>query len=136
MTTPREFTLDEARAALDLIRDHVYALQDVQTQLRAVKAELNALNRRHMNNGVVGDREIREHRIAQRQLGEEAERLVRAITGSGAELKGIDDGLIDFPTTIEGELAYWCWKAGEDDIEWWHPRSTGIAGRRRIDRAE
>lgn len=133
MTPPREFSLQDAREALATIREHVVALQAVQVQLRAVKAALNALNRRHMNNGVAGERELRERRIEQRRLGEQAEQLVRAITSSGAEIKGIDDGLIDFPTVIDGELAYWCWKAGEDDIEWWHPRATGIAGRRRIE---
>ena len=44
----------------------------------------------------------------------------------------IERGLLDFPTTIDGQEAYWCWQAGEAEIEWWHPRDTGFAGRRRI----
>jgi hypothetical protein len=132
MSSSREFSLEDARATLATIREHVLALQEAQAQLRRVKAALNALNRRHMNNGVAGERELRERRLEQRRLGEEAEQLVRVITSSGAEIKGVDDGLVDFPTVIDGELAYWCWKAGEADIEWWHLRSTGIAGRRRI----
>ncbi len=124
------FTLDEARAALRLIRGAVGDLQRTQAALRAVKDELNALNRRHLNNGVVGDRRLRELNLQQRRLGEEARRLIGSITGAGAEIKGIDDGLIDFPTTINGTLAYWCWRAGEEDIEWWHPRTTGFSGRR------
>ncbi|MBM4410074.1 MAG: DUF2203 family protein [Chloroflexi bacterium] len=126
------FTLDEARAALLLIRGTVVDLQHTQAALRAVKNELNALNRRHLNNGVVGDRRIRELNREQRRLGEEAQRNIAAITGAGAEIKGIDEGLIDFPTTIQGVLAYWCWRAGEDDIDWWHPRTSGFSGRRPI----
>jgi hypothetical protein len=133
MTARREFTLEEAREALAEIRQHVHALQRVQRELRQVKQRLNALNRRHLNNGVAGEHESRELRLEQRRLGEEAQQLVHAIGRSGAELKGIDEGLLDFPTVIAGEPAYWCWKAGEDDIEWWHPRSTGIAGRQPID---
>lgn len=126
------FTLDEARAALLLIRGTVVDLQRTQAALRAVKNELNALNRRHLNNGVVGDRRIRELNREQRRLGEEAQRHIAAITAAGAEIKGIDEGLIDFPTTIHGVLAYWCWRAGEDDIDWWHPRTSGFSGRRPI----
>lgn len=129
---PGNFTLDEARAALRLIRSAVGDLQRTQAALRAVKDELNALNRRHLNNGVVGDRRLRELNRDQRRLGEEARRLIASITAAGAEIKGIDDGLIDFPTTIKGVLAYWCWRAGEDDIAWWHPRNTGFSGRRPI----
>ncbi len=130
-----DFTLDEARAALRLIRDSVLELQVTQAALRMVKAELNALNRRHLNNGVVGDRRLRELTIEQRRLGEEAQRHISAITGAGAEIKGLDEGLIDFPTTIHGALAYWCWRAGEQDIEWWHPRTVGFSGRRPIGEA-
>lgn len=133
MSSPREFTLDEARTALREVREFVPSLQQVQQRLRAVKEEINALNRRHLNNGVVGERRLRELRRDQRRLGEEAQELIRAITHTGAEIKGIDDGLLDFPTTIRGEPAYWCWRAGEDDITWWHPRSTGFAGRRPVD---
>ncbi len=55
-----------------------------------------------------------------------------AITATGAEIKGIDDGLIDFPTTIDGISAYWCGHVGEPEIAWWHPRNTGFGGRQVI----
>lgn len=129
---PGHFTLDEAREALARIRGTVGDLQRTQAALRAVKDELNALNRRHLNNGVAGERRLRELTRDQRRLGEEAQRHIAAITAAGAEIKGIDEGLIDFPTTIHGALAYWCWRAGEADIDWWHPRTTGFSGRRPI----
>ncbi len=128
----REFTLEEAREALRLVRDAVVELQGRQRELRAVKARLNAINRLHLNNGLFREPELHALRGEQRRLGEEAQRLVRQIMAGGAEIKGIDEGLIDFPTTIEGVPAYWCWRAGEDDIAWWHPRTTGVAGRRPV----
>ncbi len=130
-----DFTLEEARDALQTIRDTVVALQRTQRSLRAVKDELNALNRRHLNNGVVGERRIREVNREQRRLGEQAQRQISSITSAGAEIKGLDEGLIDFPTTIHGVLAYWCWRAGEDTIDWWHPRTSGFSGRRPVDEA-
>ena len=60
-------------------------------------------------------------------------RDLAAVLKAGVEVKGIEQGLLDFPTTIAGEPAYWCWQAGEPAIEWWHPRDTGFAGRRRVE---
>ncbi len=128
----REFTLIEARALLDRIRDQVDELRETQAELREVKRELSALNRRHLNNGRAGDAELRDIQRRQRQLGETASQHVRSIHGTGAMVKGIDQGLIDFPTTIHGIGSYWCWKAGESTIDWWHPRATGFADRRPV----
>ena len=57
---------------------------------------------------------------------------VAAIMATGVEVKGPVEGLVDFPTEIDGRDAYWCWQVGESGIEWWHPRDTGFAGRRPI----
>lgn len=55
-----------------------------------------------------------------------------ALEACGIEVKGPLEGLIDFPTEIEGIAAYWCWQVGEPNIGWWHPQDTGFAGRRPI----
>jgi hypothetical protein len=61
---------------------------------------------------------------------------VSAVLEAGVEVKDAERALLDFPAVIERVAAYWCWRAGEADIEWWHPRDAGFAGRRRIDRAK
>lgn len=58
---------------------------------------------------------------------------LRLVLEAGIEVKSLEDGLLDFPTTVEGEAAYWCWRAGEGAIDWWHPRDSGFAGRRRVE---
>lgn len=129
---PALFTLDEARAALAAIREPLAALQAIQARLREVRAELHALGRRHLNDGVVAEQRVRHLRQEQQRGAEVARTHAVAIRDSGAELRSIEDGLLDFPTIIDGVEAYWCWRTGEDDIAWWHPRATGIAGRRPI----
>jgi hypothetical protein len=57
---------------------------------------------------------------------------IEAVLSAGIEIKGVEQGLLDFPAEIAGVAAYWCWRAGEDDIAWWHPRDAGFAGRRRV----
>lgn len=54
------------------------------------------------------------------------------LVNAGIEIKDPGRGLVDFPTTIEGYPAYWCWLAGEPEIGWWHRRDAGFAGRRPI----
>jgi hypothetical protein len=126
----REFSYEEAQRTLEEIRADVLALQQTQAELRVVKADISAVNRLHLNNGHLGSERLRTLRNRQRSLGEEASRQIRSIHATGAVIKGIDDGLVDFPGVIEGVRGYWCWKAGEDDIAWWHPRGTGFRDRR------
>jgi hypothetical protein len=55
---------------------------------------------------------------------------VRQIQALGCELKDVQQGLIDFPSTVEGSVAYLCWQRGEDAIGYWHTLESGFAGRR------
>lgn len=74
-------------------------------------------------------RDLAPHDLAAPLSREDAAALLAA----GVEVKSLVEGLIDFPTRIDGIEAYWCWRSGEDAIEWWHPRDSGFAGRRRIE---
>lgn len=67
----------------------------------------------------------------------EVERLVSIIhmlEDQGILLKGIDDGLVDFPALrSNGEEVYLCYKAGEGTIRYWHSLTGGYEGRRPLD---
>jgi len=52
------------------------------------------------------------------------------ISGLGVILRDLGTGLCDFPALREGRPVYLCWRLGEDEVGWWHPRDTGVAGRR------
>ena len=58
------------------------------------------------------DRKRREAEVFAKQLNESLEEL----QGLGCELKGIDEGLVDFPAEREGRTVYLCWKRGEAPI--------------------
>jgi hypothetical protein len=60
----------------------------------------------------------------------ELARLVDEIAEHGAEVKDLDEGLIDFPALRQGETVLLCWKLGEDEIRYWHRVEDGFAGRR------
>lgn len=58
---------------------------------------------------------------------------ISKIQETGCLVKDIDAGLIDFPSLIEGQEAFLCWKQGEHRIEYWHGLEDGFAGRRRLE---
>ena len=60
--------------------------------------------------------------------------IVKELDRRGIVVKGIEEGLMDFPNIREnGEEVYLCWKVGENDIAYWHRIEEGFAGRKGID---
>lgn len=66
------------------------------------------------------------------ELKLEIHRLIQRIESFGVIVKDIDLGLVDFPSSIDGEAAYLCWKLGEPVVAYWHGPDEGFAGRRRL----
>ncbi len=62
----------------------------------------------------------------------ELARVIDEIVDRGAQVKDIDEGLIDFPALSGGETVLLCWKLGEDEIRYWHTLEDGFAGRREL----
>ena len=65
--------------------------------------------------------------------GERLVEIVNRIQETGVVVKDLDIGLVDFPSLLEGEEIYLCWKLGEDHIAFWHGIDEGYAGRKPID---
>jgi hypothetical protein len=42
-------------------------------------------------------------------------------------------GLLDFPSILDDEEVYLCWKLGEDRIRYYHRQDEGYAGRKPLD---
>ncbi len=45
----------------------------------------------------------------------------RKLLNEGVFLRDISVGGVDFPTIINGDIGYFCWRLGEDEIMYWHP---------------
>jgi hypothetical protein len=58
--------------------------------------------------------------------------LTEELETEGCILKGIEHGLIDFPSLRDGKEVYLCWKNPEQKIEYWHDIQSGFSGRQRI----
>jgi len=130
MAEMKLFTLAEAEAALPRIRDEVLAMQACKRELDGLRADLVRVSQATSGNGHVQDEQ------AVGATRQQAEALVEQINGRlakinalGIELKGLDEGLIDFPSERDGRVVYLCWRLGEEGIGWWHELDAGFAGR-------
>ncbi len=75
------------------------------------------------------ERRLQDHPEV-RTLFADIEHCVKAIQETGAEFKGVELGLVDFPWLNGDQVAYLCWQYGEKEIRWWHGTEDGFSGRR------
>lgn len=124
----RLFDVTDAERMLPLIRVIVKGMMDDHAERQALLDRLE---------GASDEFPTREARSLRSEIDTLTEKLSEAaseLENLGVEFKGIDLGLVDFPSMIEGELAYLCWSYGEDRIEFWHSPDGGYAGRRPLER--
>lgn len=117
----RLFSREEAERMLPLVRSIVRGMMEDHAERQALLDRLDP--------GDEGGRVRPEIDALTDRLVEGARELERL----GAEFKGVELGLVDFPTLRDGQLAYLCWQYGEDRIRFWHTVETGYAGRRLLD---
>lgn len=124
------FTLPEAEEMLPRVRDELVAMRDAKRELDELRAELAQLGKRAAGNGhVVPSADVTPKRRRAETLAERLNAGLARFTEWGIELKGLEEGLVDFPSDREGRVVYLCWRLGEDRIAWWHEMDTGFAGR-------
>jgi hypothetical protein len=122
----RYFTLQEANAALEVIRPLVEEIQTIRKAVLERSPDLWPALERSAGNG--GSRTLSQ--LAQEF--EHLDQLVHAILDAGVEIKDLSVGLLDFPAWRADHAVYLCWKHGEHEIEFWHEIEDGFAGRKPV----
>jgi hypothetical protein len=62
----------------------------------------------------------------------EMQAMLDEIDEMGVILRDLATGLCDFSSVRDGRPVYLCWQLDEDEVGWWHPRDTGVAGRQSL----
>ena len=57
---------------------------------------------------------------------------IEDLESMGVVLKGLEQGLLDFPAKRFDEEIWLCWKEGETEIRFWHEKDSGFMGRKPI----
>lgn len=124
------FTLEQAEAMLPQVRDELLAMQARKREVDALRGSFEHAAHKSTGNGHVKDESaLGEKRRRAELLVEQINVRLARINDWGVELKGIDEGLIDFPSRRDERIVYLCWRLGEEHITWWHEIDTGFAGR-------
>jgi hypothetical protein len=124
---PHYFSVEEANAALQIIRPLMEEVQTLRNKIIASQPEIWPAIERSAGNG--GSPTLSK-------LVKDFERLddlLHLILATGAQIKDINTGLLDFPAWRKDHEVYLCWKYGEGEIEYWHEIEAGFAGRQPID---
>ena len=127
------FTIEQANAMLPLVR--------------AITADLASLardvvDRRHRLNVLTAGRDPKpgdpySDELSQIEADLERDSLrlreyVEELRELGVEPKGAIDGLVDFPSKMDGRIVFLCWKLGEAEVAHWHEIDSGFAGRQSL----
>jgi hypothetical protein len=122
----KHFTLDEARSYLPRLKFQMSEILKIKKQLDKIGFDIYS---RKYRMGYNPDT-LTEFPNEYVQFSE----LLQTLVDEGIFIKGIEDGLVDFPALRKnGEEVFLCWKDGEDDISFWHTLNGGFRGRRPVE---
>jgi len=124
------FTPEQANAMLPLVRAIVEDLCKLGGQVVERRQRLSFLMDRRGPAGLDAYQE--ELSQVEAELERDAARLqeyVDELRQLGTEPKSPIDGLVDFPSMLDGRLVYLCWKLGEPEVQYWHELDAGFQGR-------
>ena len=121
------FTLEEANKALKIIRPLMHEVQAIRQKILANQPEAWPAIEKSAGNG--GNRALSD----MVQDFERFDMLIHQIQDTGAQIKDINTGLLDFSALKDGREVYLCWQYGEEDIAFWHEVEAGFAGRQPIE---
>ena len=129
----RLFSLREANALLETLRDEFTRARELRDQLLEVQQKLSDAGQPLEGPEIQVDAAapVAVQRLQGRAaivLGKLRE-LLRQIGELGVEVKAAD-GLVDFRSKLHGRTVYLCWKFGEERVTHWHELDAGFAGRK------
>jgi hypothetical protein len=132
---PRLFTLTEAERARRDLEPFLVEAIDCRKKLGSLDEELTAVATRitMMGGIIVPYAKLAATRMQHDRLAESLKSALNRILGTGCIIKDLDVGLLDFPSVIDNQDVYLCWKLGEDRIRFYHRQDEGFSGRKPID---
>jgi hypothetical protein len=129
------FSHEQANAMLPLLRLIVADISLAHRELSERRLQLHRLVRRHDGaKAQIYRDEVEETRSDLRVETEQLEELIRELENLGVILRSAYDGIVNFPTVMRDQAAYYCWKMGELDVSHWHFPNETYSQRRPLPR--
>jgi len=123
------FTVEEANELLPVIRPKLEKIKSNYAKTNSMRDRVKAAAAAGVEAGGGGLESGTQYVKSLYNIG----KLTTELQELGVQLKDYSRGLIDFPSTRNGQIVLLCWQLGENErIEWWHETETGFAGRKPI----
>lgn len=132
---PKFFSLSEAESLRGQLEPLLIEAIEARRKIGEVDEKLDELAERIQRSGgmlVPYDR-ASQWRREYNHLAGAIRNAVERIHATGCVVKDIEVGLLDFPSRIDGQDVFLCWRLGEDRIRFYHGMDEGFAGRKPID---
>lgn len=131
----KTFTLHEAQTLLPVVEALLRRAQAAAARNEELENEMQQLGQRiFISGGLHVDVTAAAHMRAEREKAvKEAKDSLAEIDSIGVQVKDLQQGLLDFPSLMDGKPVLLCWKLGEPAIAHWHTEAEGFAGRKPLD---
>jgi hypothetical protein len=127
------FTVEQANAALPLVRAITSDLVRLSREVMERRERLALLSAGRSSTA----KDLYSEELAQieEELDKDSEQLeayVDELRELGVEPKSGPEGLVDFPSLMDDQIVFLCWKLGEPEVTHWHAIDAGFAGRQSL----
>ena len=126
MPPKKYFSIDEANSFVPSLLKDIPKIQKLGAQLDSEFPDVKKAREKAQYNGGSKDG------VDYLRIALLFNKMVNDLESKGIILKGISEGLVDFPSVRDGREVYLCWKVPEKKIEYWHDPQAGFAGRKPI----
>lgn len=123
MAEERRFTIEQANAELEGLRDRLPRVREARRKLIGATERITDAVASD-GGGVAGGDWFEAQRILRTEITELAE--------LGIMLRDSETGLVDFPAEREGRRVFLCWRLGEAEVAFYHEETTGFSGRKPV----
>jgi hypothetical protein len=129
------FSLSEAERLRVELEPILVEAMESRRKMGELDEELGSLAERIQRSGgmQVPYEKIAKLRIERNRIEGVVRSALERIQSTGCVVKDLDVGLLDFPSRINNEDVYLCWRLGEDKIRFYHRQDEGFAGRKPLD---
>jgi hypothetical protein len=136
---PKLFTVDEANELVAMLTPVMREIQRLSSEAHEHQDRLQVLDvlwgEKVLEPDNPDHEELRAHRAALAEAADRVEAWVKEeilARGIRFPVGGLEHGLLDFPTLLDGRVVFLCWRLGEPSIQYWHEVHGGFAGRQPV----
>ncbi len=135
----KSFTVNDANQLIPILEQAFLTLEQKKERVRRHGKKLEVLSLLWGDKvGVSGNPDHTDYVRHKRAIGKTVSEIEQLIQdeilrrGLRFPVGGIENGLVDFPTTYQGRWVFLCWKSGEPELKYWHETDEGFPGRHEI----